>query len=178
MNVLRQLLILLLALSPLYLFMFLFAWLRRSAKKHQPRENARAVEFFPAPGMRILIVSVQVALVAFTILVLAVSIRRRDGWFAVLIPLSVLVAILLAKPRTVTVDQNGIRQNRWFRGDRAIAWNEIAWMKRGPNTGSTYVKSKNGGRPISFSPLLVGQSRFEREVRAYAPNRDDLDDNE
>src|ERR1700749_1048002 len=103
MNVFRQLLILLLALSPLYLFMFLFTWLRRSAKKQRPRENASALEFFPAPGIRILIVSVQVALVAFTILVLAVSIRTGEGWFAVFIPLSVLVAILLAKPRTITI---------------------------------------------------------------------------
>ena len=42
-------------------------------------------------------------------------------------------------------------------------------MRRGRNTGTTYVKSRNGGRPVSFSPLLVGQSRFEREVRKHIP---------
>ena len=175
MNLLTTLFALLVGFSPLIFFSLLFNWLRRSAKKHQPHEHASALEFFPEPGIRILIASVEVALVAFAILVLAVSVHQGGGWFAVFIPLSVLVAILFAKPRTVTIDQNGVRQNRWFRGDRAIAWNEIAWVKRGRNTGSTYVKSKNGGRPISFSPLLVAQSRFEREVRAYAPNRDDLD---
>jgi hypothetical protein len=88
--------------------------------------------------------------------------------YAALIPISVLVAILLAEPRTVLINDEGIRQHRWLRGDRVIPWNEIAWMRRGRNTGTTYVKSRNGGRPVSFSPLLIGQSRFEREVRRHA----------
>src|SRR5580692_7649117 len=93
---------------------------------------------------------------------------QGGGIVCALIPVSVLVAILLAEPRTVLIDHDGIRQHRWLRGDRVISWNEIAWMKRGRNTGTTYVKSRNGGRPVSFSPLLVGQSRFEREVRKHA----------
>ena len=88
--------------------------------------------------------------------------------YAALIPVSVLVAILLAEPRTVLINHEGIRQHRWLRRDRVIAWNEIAWMRRGRNTGTIYVKSRNGGRPVSFSPPLVGQSRFEREVRKHA----------
>ncbi len=91
----------------------------------------------------------------------------KEG-YAALIPLSVLAAILLAKPRSVLTDHEGIHRGRWLRQDRVIAWNEIAWMRRGRNTGTTYVKSRNGGRPMSFSPLLVGQSRFEREVRKHA----------
>jgi hypothetical protein len=114
------------------------------------------------------------ALGAFIVLVLAVSVNKGEGWYGVFIPLTVLGAILLAKPRPVVLDHNGIRQRRWLRGDREIAWDEIAWMRRGQNTGATYVKSKNGGRPISFSPVLVGQLRFEREVRIHAKEAEDL----
>jgi len=150
--------------------MLLFWWIRRSTKKLRPRENGAGVEFSLVPRMHVLIEIVIVSLVAFTALTVWETVRKGEGRYAALIPLSVLAAILLAKPRTVWTDHEGIHQRRWLRGDRIIAWNEIAWMKRGRNTGTTYVKSRNGGRPVSFSPLLVGQSRFEREVREHARN--------
>ena len=120
--------------------------------------------------MLVLIEIVVVLLVAFTGLVLFETVRKGEGLYAALIPLSVLSAILLAKPRPVLTGPDGIHQPRWFRGDRVIVWNDVAWMKRGRNTGTTYVKSRNGGRPVSFSPLLVGQTRFEREVRKHVPD--------
>ncbi|MFZ0814406.1 MAG: hypothetical protein WAM78_02745 [Candidatus Sulfotelmatobacter sp.] len=149
-------------------FMLFFWWIRRSARKLQPHENSTSIEFSLAPRMLVLIEIVIVLLVAFTALVVFETIRNGEGFYAVLIPLLVLIAILLAKPRPVLTDHEGIHQRRWLRQDRVIAWNEIAWVKRGRNTGTTYVKSRNGGRPVSFSPLLVGQSRFEREVRKHA----------
>jgi len=148
-------------------FALLFWWLRRSAKRLRPRENGSAAEFFLAPRMRILIGVVVTLLVAFTILALEEIVRKGGSLYAALIPLSVLFAIILAEPRAVLTDRDGIHQRRWLRGDRVIAWNEIAWMRRGQNTGATYVKSRNGGRPISFSPLLVGQARFEQEVKRH-----------
>jgi hypothetical protein len=168
---------LLLGFSPIIAFMLLFNWLRRSAKKLHPREDGAALEFFLAPGMCILVNLVLFSLGAFTTLVLMAGLSQGgDGWYAAFFPLGVFLAILLVKPRAVVVDQHGIRQHRWIRGDREIAWNEIAWMKRGVNSGTTYVKSKNGGRPVWFSPLLVGQSRFESEVRKHAPSCDNLDE--
>jgi hypothetical protein len=159
-----------LGFSPIIAFMLLFNWLRRSAKRLLPRQEGSALEFFVAPGMRILLCFVIVSLIAFTGLVLVTSLRRNgDGWYAVFFPSAVLLAMLLAMPRPVSLNHDGIRQHRWLRRDREIAWNEIAWMRRGFRTGVTYVKSKNGGRPVSFSPLLVSQSRFESEVRAHAP---------
>jgi uncharacterized Tic20 family protein len=148
-------------------FALLFWWLRKSAKKLQPQEHDSTVDFFLSPRMRILIGVVLGLLVAFTVLTLVEISRQGGNFFALLIPLCVLAAIILATPHAVVIDHNGIRQGRWFLGDRVIAWNEIASMTRGRNTGTTYVKSRNGGRPISFSPLLVGQSRFEQEVRAH-----------
>lgn len=149
-------------------FMLLFWWIRCSARRLGPREDGNSVEFSLAPRMRVLVEIVIVSLVAFTALIVLETVRKGEGLLAPLIPLSMLVAILLAEPRTILINHEGIRQHRWLRRDRFIAWNEIAWTRRGRNTGSTYVKSRNGGRPVSFSPLLVGQSRFEREVRKRA----------
>jgi hypothetical protein len=177
MKVLGTLFALLVGFSPIIVFMLLFNRLRRSAKKLSPKHEGASIEFYVSPGMRNLLWLVLSLLVAFTGLVLVTSVSRGgDGWYGVLIPLAVLLAIFLAVPRTITVDHHGIRQNRWIRGHREIAWNEIAGMRRGFNTGVTYVKSKNGGPAISFSPLLVGQSRFEREVRAHSSPCGDSDD--
>lgn len=171
MKAVETVLALLVGLSPLVLFTLLFKWLRHSAKRLHPRQEGEVLEFFVAPGMRILIRIVLFALAAFTASLLVASLLKGgDGWYAAFIPLTVLLAIVLATPRTVTLDSTGIRQHRWIRVDREILWAEIAWMRRGFRTGTTYVKSKNGGRPVSFSPLLVGQWRFEREVRAHASN--------
>jgi len=161
--------------SPILFFMLLFNWLRRSAKKLRPKDLGSSIEFFVSPRTRILIQIVLLLLASFSVLVLLTSIARGgDGRYSVFIPLSVLVAILLAMPRKVIVDGDGIRQQRLIRADRHIAWNEIAWMRRGVNSGATYVKSKNGGRPVSFSPLLVGQFRFEKEIRAHAHGCEDI----
>jgi len=170
-----QFLGILLLVSPVALAISFFL-IKRSGRKQEPRQEGAALEFAPAPGMQFLLGLVVIFLIAFTILVLAMALTTGEGWYAALIPLAVLVAILLAKPRPVTLDHNGIRQHRWLRQDREIAWDEIAWMKRGWRTGVTYVKSKNGGRPISFSPLMVGRSRFEREVRAHVSGDADLED--
>jgi hypothetical protein len=167
----------LLGASPIILLagLAIFFWLiKRSAKRAEPRADGSALEFFLAPGMAFLLSLVLLLLGAFVVLVLAVSLSRGgEGWYGVFIPLAVLVAIILAKPRAVLLDQNGVRQQRWLHKDREIPWAEIAWMRRGWRTGTTYVKSRNGGRPISFSPLLVGQARFEREVRAHAEQSGD-----
>ena len=176
MNIVLGFLGLLVGLSPIIFFMCLFSWLRRTAQKHPPRQDGSTLEFFVAPRMQFLIRSVLVALCAFSLLTLVWSWSAGDSPLAVLIPLAVLLAILLTKPRPVQVDQQGIHQPRWIRQDREIAWHEVESVKRGVNTGTTYVRSRNGGRPISFSPLLVGQSRFEREVRAHARHCRDFDD--
>jgi hypothetical protein len=177
MKVLGAILAVLLVLSPMIAFSLLFNWLRRSAKKLHPREDGGTLEFHVAPGMRILMNLVLSALAAFTVLVLAAGLSQGgDAWYAAFFPIGGLLAILLAKPRAVVLEQHGIRQHRWIRGDREIAWKDIAWMRRGVNSGATYVKSRHGGRPVSFSPLLVGQSRFESEVRKHASDRDEVDE--
>ena len=178
MKALTTLLAIVAAYSPILFFMLLFNWLRRSAKTLKPRQLGSSIEFFVSPRMRILIQIVLVLLASFSLLVLLTSLSRGGyGRYAVFIPLAVVIAVLLAMPRQVTVDRDGIRQRRLIRADRQIAWNQIAWMRRGVNSGTTYVKSKNGGRPVCFSPLLVGRSRFEKEVRAHAQGCEAFGDN-
>jgi hypothetical protein len=150
-------------------------WLiKRSALKQKPLANGNTLEFALAQGMRFLLGSVVVALTAFSVLIFVSGLVAGEGWYAAFIPLAVLVVIQMATPRTVMLDHDGLRQRRWFLGDRKIAWNEIAWMKRGWRTDTTYVKSKNGGRPISFPRVLVGRSVFEGEVRKHASKDADL----
>jgi uncharacterized Tic20 family protein len=146
-----------------------FFLIKRSAQKRGPQQDGSALRFSIAPGMRFLIVSVVVALSVFSILTFAMGLIQGEGWYGVFIPLAVLLAIIMAIPRAVVLNDDGIRQHRWLLGSKEIAWNEIAWMRRGWRTGTTYVKSKKGGRPVSFSALLVGKSHFEREVRKHAP---------
>ena len=162
-----QFLGILLLVSPVILAISFFL-IRRSAFKREPQQEGSTLIFCPAPGIRFLLWLVSTLLIAFSLLVLAVTLSRGgEGWYGVFIPLIVLVAIFLAKPRAVVLDHRGLRQPRWFKGNREIAWSEIAWMRRGWKTGTTYVRNIHGGRPISFSPLLAGQHRFEREVRAH-----------
>lgn len=164
---LRGLLGLLIGFSPIIVFMCLFSWIRRSANKQEPVLAGSALEFSMGRRIQFVLRAVLGLLIAFTILVVAVAISKGEGLYGVLIPLSVLVAMLSAQPMPVRLDQSGIRQQRWFRAEREIPWSNFASMARGPNTGTIYVRSKDGGSPIRFSPLLVGQSRFEREVRAH-----------
>jgi uncharacterized Tic20 family protein len=89
--ILGALLLRFLIISP---FAILFWWLRRSARRLHPRENGTSVEFSLAPQMLVLIEIVIVSLVALTALSVLETIRKGEGLYAALIPLSVLAAIL------------------------------------------------------------------------------------
>jgi hypothetical protein len=151
-----------------------FFLIKRSANTREPENDGPALRFDIAPGMRFLIRFILIALGAFSVLVLVTSLRQGEGWYGVFIPIIVLLAILMATPRAVILDSNGIRQQRWIFGERKIAWHEIAWVRRGWRTGTTYVKSSDGGRPISFSSLLLGKHRFEQEVAKRVPSGAEL----
>ncbi len=99
---------------------------------------------------------------------LVAALSSGASLLAVLIPLAVLVAMVLAIPHSVILDDGGIRQRRWLITDRQTPWAEIATVARGRNTGRIFVWSKTGGLAVVFSPLLVGQGRFEHEIRARA----------
>ena len=158
-----------------FLLGWFFTYLRRSAKKQKPRQEGASMVFFVAPGMRILLGSVMLALVLFMILVLSALRFEGESFLALLIPLSVFAALLLARPREVTLDHNGIRQQGCFGQPRVIHWEDVASVIRGRNTGITYVRSRIDRRSISFSPLLVGQAQFVREIRSHAHHFEEWD---
>jgi len=58
--------------------------------------------------MTILVTTVLFLRYAFTVLVFAEVVKPGGSAYALLIPLSVFVAIVLAKPKAVVVDKNGI----------------------------------------------------------------------
>jgi hypothetical protein len=92
----------------------LFWWSRRDAKKQTPRENGDTIEFFVTAGMRVMVRVVLSALLAFAALLAGTGPREPGTVYALLIPLTVFVLILLVSPVPVIVDRNGIRQGRWF----------------------------------------------------------------
>jgi len=124
--------------------------------------------------MQFLVRLILVLLTGFTALIIVYAVARKEveDLYAPLIPMSVFVLILLAEPVTVVVDQEGVRQGRWLRSDKRIAWRDVASVELGPNTGTAYVRSKHGGAKIRFSAHLVGRARFLREIRAHARDAD------
>ena len=153
-----------------------FSSIKRSALRQQPRQNGVALEFFPVAGMKFLLRLVLISLAGFAILV-TVAMRHEAGTFyAPLIPLSVFTLILLTNPMPVVLDQNGIRQKRWLRREKEIAWKDIASIAWGSRTGTTYVCSKHGDAKIRFSAFLVGRARFKQEIRSHVPEVDILED--
>lgn len=91
--------------------------------------------------------------------------------YIVLIPTLILVslplAILLLLPGAIIVDSVGIRQRFWWRRERRIAWSHFAAAIHDRQDGSTIVYGKFES-PITFSPYLVDQSRFDREVKNFS----------
>jgi hypothetical protein len=183
MKTLLPVLGLLLVLSPLFLLDGLLRLLRRSAKEHQPRQEGYALVFFIAPGMQILLRSVMVALILFTILIL-IALRSEGGnWVAVLIPLSVLAAIQLAKPRPVTVDDNGVHQPQWIREDphrlgrsrvggaRTKHWHYLCEKPGGRTARFVFASSRRPGSfwkrgPRACSSMRGIRSRVNRQSQA------------
>jgi hypothetical protein len=147
-----------------------YSSIKRAAHKEQPREEGATLEFFVTSRMRFLIRLVLVLLIGFTILVAAALTNPGGSLLALLIPISVLFLILLAKPVAVMTNEQGIQQGRWLLSDKEIKWAEIGSIAYGTNTGTTYVLSKGGDRKIRFSAFLVGRSRFVREIRAHVGN--------
>ncbi len=103
-----------------------------------------------------------------------------DPWYLKPILVSIVgalpVAILLLLPGRVIIDSSCIRQRYWWRPEKRIPWNDFASVIHDRNDGSTIVYGKFES-PIAFSPYLVDQSRFDREVKAFSQTseiRDDL----
>lgn len=146
-------------------------WLvKRSARNTEPVRNGPAFEFALGRGMVLLLRLVELLLAAFTVLVFVAIVSRGGSPLAIFIPLVILAAILFATPRPVILNDDGLRQSRWPLAERQTPWSEVATVSRDPRTGKTLVWSADHNIAAVFSPQLVGQQQFEKEIRARAKN--------
>jgi len=157
-----------------------FSLVKRSARRQSAVQNGSEIVFPPCWQMKAvaLLIVAGYGLLLFGLL----SSKANPGDPSYLKPIlvSILtalpVAILLALPGPIVIDSSGIRQRSWWRREKRIPWSEFASVIHDRNDGSTIVYGKFES-PIAFSPYLVDQSRFDREVKAYSQTdeiRDDL----
>jgi len=157
-------------LIPLSLVAFpiVFWAVRRSAQRQEPVRKGLALQFGIARGAKLLIAFVLILMVAFTIFVLAASFSPGASPVAVIIPVAVLVAIGLAMPRAVVLDDTGINQRRLLLPDRHTPWSDVSVVARDTNSGRTLVWSNDGKIAAVFSPFSAGRRQFVEEIRARA----------
>jgi hypothetical protein len=156
-----------------------FSLVKRSARRQSAVQNGSEIVFPLCWQMRAAVLFI----LAGCGLLLFVSINSRtspgDPWYLKSIPVSIVgalpVAILLALPGRVAIDSSGIRQRYWWRPEKRIPWSNFASVIHDRNDGSTIVYGKFES-PITFSPYLVDQSRFDREVKAFSRTDEIRDD--
>ncbi|SRR6266404_254779 len=144
--------------------------LRRSARGQSSLRNGAEIVFPLCWQMKTVMVFI---LAGCGFLLLAVITQGRwvpgDPWYVVLIPALILVplpvAMILLSPGRISIDSTGIRQRGWWRRENSIPWSDVASVIRGRDNGSTIVYGKFES-PITFSPYLVDQPQFDREVKA------------
>jgi len=157
-----------------------FSLVKRSSRRQSAVQNGSEIVFPPCWQMKAVafLIVAGYGLVLFGLLISRPNLG--DPWFLKPILLSVFstlpVAILLALPGRIVIDSSGIRQRFWWRPEKRIPWSEFASVIHDRNDGSTIVYGKFES-PIAFSPYLVDQSRFDREVKVFSHTdeiRDDL----
>jgi hypothetical protein len=145
-----------------YIIQRLLGILRRSSNNQQPSQQGSGLVFSLSLAMKLLLGMLLVALFLLGLLVW-VALKPQGGpYFVLLIPVGLALALRFAAPYAVATDEDGVRQIRGFRR-KAIPWSEVVEAIRNPDNGCTEVRGKWGAM-ISFSPYLVAQDRFEREV--------------
>ena len=143
-------------------------WLiRRSSNHGEPFRSGNTIKFRVSGPAKFLIAFVLLLLIAFTVFIGTALLNSGGNLVAILIPIAVTIAIVLALPTAIVVDDTGIRQRRLFR-DRHTSWADISTVTRHSNRGRTIVRSNDGKIAAVFSWFLQGRHRFEQEIRAHA----------
>jgi len=156
-----------------------FSLVKSSARRQSAVQNVSEI-MFPAcwqlKAVALIIVTGYVLILLFGLLI---NPNPGDPWYikAILgfIFSALPVLILLALPGRVLIDSSGIRQCYWWRRERSIPWSDFASVIHDRDDGSTIVYGKFES-PIVFSPYLVDQPRFDREVKAFSNTQEIRDD--
>jgi hypothetical protein len=149
-------------------FPIVFWAVRRSARKQEPLKKGSSLEFGIARGPKLLIGVVLLLLIAFTIFIFIASFNVGEGIVAALIPIAVLIAIVMALPTAIVVDNTGVTQRRLLFADRHTSWTDISTVTADANRGRTIIWSNDGKIAAVFSWFLAGRREIEQEIRAHA----------
>lgn len=153
---------------------------KRSARRQSAGQNGSEIVFPICWQVRAAVAFILAGFGVFLFRLVSSRPIPGDPWYLKPIVVSMLgalpLAILLALPGRVVIDSFGIRQRYWWRPEKRIPWINFASVIHDRNDGSTIVFGKLES-PIAFSPYLVDQMRFDREVKAFSRTyeiRDDL----
>jgi hypothetical protein len=156
-----------------------FSLVKRSARRQSAVQNGSEIVFPPCWQMRSVVLFIVAGYGLLLFGLLGSRPNPADPWYLRPILASIVgalpVAILLALPGRVVIDSAGIRQRYWWRPERYIPWNDFASVIHDRTDGSTIVYGKFES-PITFSPYLVDQSRFDNEVKAFSHTDEIHDD--
>jgi len=159
---------------------WLISTVQRSARRHDALQNGAEIVFPLCWQMRAAVLFI---LAGCGVLLFALINSRpisADPWYIKPILVSIVaglpVVILFLQPGVVVIDSIGVRQRYWWRKERVVSWNDCASVIHDRTDGSTIVYGKSEALPVIFSPYLVDQSRFDREVKAFSNTREIRDD--
>jgi len=145
--------------------------LQRSARRQSSIRSESEIRFPPCWQMKAGAVFIVAGCGSIFVLILASPRHPSDPPYVFLFLLMVLaslpLAVLVLLPGRVAIDPTGIKQRFWWRSEKRIAWTDFASAIRDRDTGSTIVYGKFT-TPITFSPYLVDQSGFDREMKAIS----------
>jgi hypothetical protein len=108
-------------------------------------------------GFRILL-----AIGTFGLLGVSVASKGREETWLYVVAGLVVVAFMFSWPPTITISEDAIRRDVWWRSAFRIPWSEVVGIERRVGGGwRVYAKS---GKTITFSSIHGDPNRFRQEV--------------
>jgi len=129
----------------------------RQARVSRAHRAGSALLFRVSPAVRILW-----GFGILTLVVVFVTDREpREQWLNAL-GIAVILALCLAWPSTIAIDQSGVTSSVWWRRRSQIGWNTIADLQK--NSSGDIKVYGSDGTVISFTRFHVDPGRFEAEI--------------
>ena len=85
----------------------------------------------------------------------------RELWLNAL-GIAIILALCLAWPSTITVDQSGVTSKVWWRPKAKISWETVVALEK--NTGGDMKIYGSEGTVIGFTRYHADPDRFEAEI--------------
>jgi hypothetical protein len=115
---------------------------------------------FPGSGLIRGLFAVGISVFSYGAVTVAFSPSVRSDWWVCVVLGFFAVCALFAWPRTIFVDDLGIRQSGAFGlGLNVIRWDDVDYATDNPEAGGVLVISKTGAR-IVLSPMHAGRTEM------------------